>query len=229
MGSEMCIRDSSGITSYQVRVDAGDWTDIGNALTYTSISPVPDGGHVFYVRAVDGAQNPGTEASLAFEIDTTPPQVTVTSPNGGEAWAGGSTHDIRWTTVDSNKSTADIDYSVNSGTTWIPIVTSIPDTGIYNWTVPELDTSTVRVRVTATDRPGNTGGDTSNADFTVDSTGPIISDVSDAGTYTTGTTIIWATSEAATSRVEYGGTDAYGLTTPLDSAVSYTHLTLPTH
>jgi beta-lactamase superfamily II metal-dependent hydrolase len=62
---------TSGITSYQVRIDSDAFTDIGNVTTYTVSTALPDGAHTFEVRAVDKAGNQGTAGSLAFTIDTT--------------------------------------------------------------------------------------------------------------------------------------------------------------
>ncbi len=106
----------------------------------------------------------------------------VTSPDGGESWAGGTAYNITWTTIDINKDIADIEYSSDGGSTWNSIASGVGDTGSYSWTVPSIDVPTAKVRVTATDKAGNSTSDESDADFTIDSTAPVvtITDIADS-------------------------------------------------
>lgn len=57
----------------------------------------------------------------------------------------------------------------------------------------------------------------------VDTTPPVISDLTDAEVTATTARITWTTDEPATSQVEYGITDAYGSETSLDTQLSTTH------
>ncbi|HEX8903340.1 MAG TPA: lamin tail domain-containing protein, partial [Longimicrobiaceae bacterium] len=89
--------------------------------------------------------------------------VTVTSPNGGESWAGGSSHAITWTSA--NVANVKIDYSLDGGTTWTAITSSTPaSSGSYTWTVPNTASTSAKVRVTDT---GSSASDASNAAFTI--------------------------------------------------------------
>lgn len=69
-----------------------------------------------------------------------------------------------------------LDYSVNSGSTWTSIATGLANNGSYLWTIPvaAYNSPNVRVRVIATDKVGHTASDSSNANFTIDSTLPTI-------------------------------------------------------
>ena len=58
----------------------------------------------------------------------------------------------------------------------------------------------------------STGGTTS----TVDTTKPVISNINALEISTTGATITWKTDDLSSSQVEYGTTDAYGSSMPLD-------------
>lgn len=215
---------TSGVVSYEVRMDGGLWMDTGNvALTYTYSTALTDGSHIFGVRAVDAVGHKGEANTLEFTIDATGPEVTVLSPNGGELWAGGTSHYINWSTVDESKGTVDIDYSTNGGTSWNILVSAITDTGSYLWNVPEIDTSQARIRVTATDSAGNSDVDTSDGDFTIDSTPPSIEDVASPEIDTTGAYISWTTGEPATTQVEYGTTAGYGFETGVDAALTLNH------
>jgi len=59
---------TSGVASYQVRIDSGDFTDVGNVTTFTVESALRGDSHTFKVRAVDGAGNTGIAGSLSFEV-----------------------------------------------------------------------------------------------------------------------------------------------------------------
>jgi beta-lactamase superfamily II metal-dependent hydrolase len=101
--------------------------------------------------------------------DVTPPLVTVSSPNGGEIWAIGSSHNITWTATDDvGVASITIQYSTNNGTTWSSVATGEANDGAYAWTVPGIPTSQALVKVTAYDAAANSGSDVSNAVFTVD-------------------------------------------------------------
>jgi len=132
--------------------------------------------------ATDRAGNTGSDVSDAsFTIDSTAPSITVTSPNGGEFWGGGSVHSVTWTAGDANMGGSPIKLEYYNGSAWVQIATGLANMGTYQWTVPSLDTSTARVRATATDRAGNTNFDESNASFTIDSTLPTVTVTSPNG------------------------------------------------
>ncbi len=104
----------------------------------------------------------------------TPPTVTVSAPNGGEVWAGGSTQTITWTAndVDGDAVTVDLAYTTD-GVTFTPIATGLANSGAYNWVVPVIDSTTVLVRATVRDPQAATTEDSSDAVFTIDSTAPV--------------------------------------------------------
>ena len=96
-----------------------------------------------------------------------PSTITVTSPNGGENWGVGGTHYIMWTTQNFTDSVK-IDYSTNSGMSWIPIDT-VPNPGalegIYQWVVPNTPSANCRVRVS--DYKDGVPSDSSDNDFAI--------------------------------------------------------------
>ena len=93
--------------------------------------------------------------------------VTVTSPNGGESWAGGSAHSVTWTS--SGVTSVKLEYTLD-GTTWSTIVASTAaSAGSYAWTVPNSATTAAKVRVTDT---GSAATDASNAAFTITTATP---------------------------------------------------------
>ncbi|HSU15337.1 lamin tail domain-containing protein [Longimicrobium sp.] len=91
------------------------------------------------------------------------PSLTVTSPNGGESWAGGSSHAITWTA--SGIANVKIDYTLDGGTTWTAVTSSTSAAaGSFTWTVPATASTNAKVRVTDT---GSATSDASNAAFTI--------------------------------------------------------------
>jgi len=107
----------------------------------------------------------------------TEPTIEVTSPNGGEVWTAGSSHDIIWRSQAWMIHYATLLYSTDSGTTYSDtIVANAPDphdpgdpeTTSYTWTVPSLTSSTVRVKAEARDEDDLLlDWDESDADFTI--------------------------------------------------------------
>ena len=109
------------------------------------------------------------------------PTVALLAPDGGEDWTGGSTHAIQWSTADPDDSTLRISlsYSLDGGSDGFsnviagPLVVAVGG-GSYPWALPRVDSSSVLVRITATDSTGNAASDTSAAVFTIDSTPPAL-------------------------------------------------------
>ncbi|MDX2197475.1 MAG: Ig-like domain-containing protein [Phycisphaerae bacterium] len=100
--------------------------------------------------------------------DTTPPTVTVLSPNGGEAVTGNQPTTITWSATDpSGIALVDIDLSLDNGATWTPLARDLLNTGSTQWFPANRPTTSARVRVLALDNAQNRGSDTSNAGFTV--------------------------------------------------------------
>lgn len=97
--------------------------------------------------------------------------ITLVSPNGGEAWAGGQAHSVVWTTTGGPFASNPVTLTVSwdGGLTWEPIASALPNSGSYSWTVPAANEPDVRVRAAATELNGNVISDASNSNFVVDS------------------------------------------------------------
>ncbi|ATB34881.1 hypothetical protein CYFUS_000288 [Cystobacter fuscus] len=99
--------------------------------------------------------------------DTTTAGITVLSPNGGESWTTGSTYAISWSA--SGVTNVKLEYTLN-GSTWTTLTSSTPaSAGSYSWTVPTTATTTARVRVS--DASNSALTDSSDAAFTLTSSG----------------------------------------------------------
>lgn len=100
-----------------------------------------------------------------FSIESTEPtgSITVTYPNGGESFTTGDNINITWEST--NVENVDIQYSTNSGTGWNSIVTSLINTGNYNWEIPNVISDDYLIKVISSQNP--TIFDASNGTFTV--------------------------------------------------------------
>lgn len=96
--------------------------------------------------------------------------VRLTSPNGGETLRSGNIHTITWTTNATKRPVAGVKlfYTINGGTTWAPIKTLTGNPGSYNWRVPNVSSSSCKVKVVLKDASGNkVGSDVSDNYFTI--------------------------------------------------------------
>jgi len=172
--------DNVGVTSVDIKlsVDSGFTYPItiatgeANDGVYTwQVGPYPGSMARIKVIAHDAGGNSGEDAGNAnFTIaDNTPPEVTVTAPNGGEVWEIDSFFDITWdATDDVNVSGVWISLSTDGGATY-PDTIAGPEfnDGVYSWQVDAAPTTTARVKISAYDGTGNYGHDVSDADFAI--------------------------------------------------------------
>jgi|GEM_PF-1303859 len=119
------------------------------------------------IRVSDTDGDPTDVSDTLFSI-VWPSSITITSPNGGESLEAGSSHDITWTST-GTVGNVTIEYSINSGASWIPIVKSTGNNGIYNWVVPGNPSDNCQVRIRESDGDGGPW-DISDAEFSITTT-----------------------------------------------------------
>ena len=81
-----------------------------------------------------------------------PCEVDLTSPDGGEIWCVGDDQNITWNSENTSGSMR-IEYSTDSGSSWILIIDSTPDDGLRSWTVPDTVSAECLVRIFDTSSP----------------------------------------------------------------------------
>ncbi len=135
------------------------------------------------------------------------PTVVVTSPNGGETWLVGNTHNITWTS--SYVTNIKIEYSTNNGISWQMIISNTPASGgNYNWIIPNTQTTTALVRVS--DTAGLGAMDVSDGVFTITAPSTVsLASPNGGEIWIVGTIrhIQWSPTSVSTLRLEYS-TDA---------------------
>jgi hypothetical protein len=120
-------------------------------------------------------------------ISVAAPSVTVSSPNGGELWIANTVHNITWNA--SNMTTVKLEYSTD-GANWTLIANPVNAAdGSYAWTVPDISSAAVRVKVSDTASPA---ADASNNTFTIMENG-LWGDVNDSEDITIADALIIAT------------------------------------
>ncbi|MBF0431376.1 MAG: hypothetical protein HQK83_08865 [Fibrobacteria bacterium] len=104
---------------------------------------------------------------LAFQKDTTSPELTLTSPNGGETWNEGAAYPITWSS-DGLFGDVKLSYSLNQGTDWITIETVPVSDGSYDWFILPFDNTSEEALVKIEDAGAGDGTvDSSDAVFTL--------------------------------------------------------------
>lgn len=233
--------DSAALASSPIKIEytsdnGATWLSViaatANTSPYAWMVPMVDSTDVkVRLTATDAAGNTATDVSGAvFEIDSSGPVLTLTSLNGGEFVAGGSTTtDVTWTAADPNLAATPItiEYSKDNGTTWLPLVANIANApASYTWpTVPSDNLATYRVRVTAVDTLGHTSEVVSAAAFTVDSTNPTVDTlVLNANNPTAGGNVLGF---SLTRTDNFNVISAYRFSASTDFTASVWHTTLP--
>jgi hypothetical protein len=111
----------------------------------------------------DAAGNSGAGFSGPFTTaDFTPPTVSILAPTNGSPLTGNTTSLVAWVATDNVAVTRiDLDFSLNNGAAWFQMATGLTNSGAYSWTVPNIQTETLLVRVTARDAAGYAASSTS--------------------------------------------------------------------
>jgi hypothetical protein len=112
----------------------------GTSLTFTVPQNTVAGNYSLATFA-QGSSISSNNVSLTITSSATQPSITVTSPNGGETWRVGETHNITWTSS-GMPSGATVSIGINgdgSSSTMSggQIATNVPvANGSYQWTIP---------------------------------------------------------------------------------------------
>jgi len=97
------------------------------------------------------------------------PSAALISPVGNELLVAGTDHRVLWTATDDvDVDGIDLLYSTDDGMTYDgTIALDQVDRGFHTWSVPEIESESVRVKVVAHDGDGNSSESASGASFTI--------------------------------------------------------------
>ena len=152
------------------------WTNFGTASYYSNAYdwtiPASITGTTCKIKVQNNGYSTRYDISDAvFTIIPNKATVAVTSPNGGEDWYGGSTHQITWTSNANASGTYMVYYSTDGGANYnyLADVTG----NFYNWTLPTTASITARVKIIDKAYPSCVY-DASDANFTIRPTKPVL-------------------------------------------------------
>jgi hypothetical protein len=121
-------------------------TDIFNNVEQITIDSVAPGDYAILITGQDVPFGPQTYI-ITYEF--IPEDLTLTYPNGGEAFANNVTERIRWDAYGNNLGNFILEYSSDAGTNWNTISSTIADdVRYYDWTPPSgLNTGQMMMRI----------------------------------------------------------------------------------
>lgn len=152
--------DGDGFTTL---VEVTDLVNYVNTPTFPGLTP----GNVGNVSNVTLSDIQG-HLVPSIGDDTTPPEVTVLYPNGGETLTGNEGVTVQWIATDAGGiAFIDLYLSLDNGATFQPMLKGLPNTGSRTWFPPNRPSNEAIFRVVATDNAFNVGHDDSDAPFTV--------------------------------------------------------------
>ena len=183
------LTSGSYASTYGIRIFYGDGTGSWsyNGVTFTDQhvgSDVGDFNNDGSLDFVMGNYNisKGIVAyrNLNVVIPTPEPSLALNSPLGGASWSGGSVRTISWDTTNGTPPyNLTLSYSTDAGTTYPDVIASQilqadNGTGSYDWALPAINSTAVRVKVDLTDARNRTATDASPQSFEIDSAPPTV-------------------------------------------------------
>lgn len=160
--TEIFVYSASGTNVAGVRADHDpDSRVVFNAFDYFEGTNVYD---------MDSREETLMENIIDWLNHATAPHTDVLQPDGGEVIAKVTDYEILWDAfdVEMEEDSIEVAYALDSASpTWVTLATGEPNDGVYLWTTPNVDSTTCKVRICATDSVGNTNCVLSDTDFTI--------------------------------------------------------------
>ena len=201
----------SGNVKLEYSTNSGSsWTQIlattanDGTQAWTVPNSVSDQVRVRVSSVAEPASNDTSDADFTIQ-PVQAGSITVTAPNGGEAWTVGSSQSITWSSANVSGNVK-LEYSTNGGSGWTTISASTANDGTESWTVPNAVTTQGRVRVTSVNE--TTVKDVSDANFTIQAPPPTLTVTAPNGgeSWTVGTSqsITWSSANLSGNvKLEY--------------------------
>ncbi|MCF6270310.1 MAG: hypothetical protein L3J41_11400 [Melioribacteraceae bacterium] len=118
--------------------------------------------------ADDGAPSDISESNLSISNQIVQ-SLEVTAPNGNEFWEANTSKNITWNS--SAVTHVKIEFTSNNGLDWAVVEDSLPSSGSYDWTVPNVNSTQAKIRIS--DAVDGDPIDESNATFRIKQAGTL--------------------------------------------------------
>ncbi len=160
---------------WQIRLQDSDGdgyiniVEITNTIAYGNTPTFP-GLTTFNTNLVTGVSLSDIAGHLTPVVgsDTTPPSVTVVTPNGGQTFVANRATNVTWIATDASGVAAiNIYVSLNNGTNYQQIARDLGNTGAFYWVPADRPTTNAVIKVVARDTYSNVTNDVSNQRFTI--------------------------------------------------------------
>lgn len=169
-------------------LEAG-WNNCTTTAGAFSISITSDGTHSLYVWSKDIVGHiSATSTTQSVVLDTTNPTISSGPAIASSMIKGGTSKNITWSVSDTTTTTIALAYSLDNGSTYTSIATGLSNNGTYSWSAPSVDSTTVKLRLTAIDQVSHTST-VASSNFTIDSTAPVLAVTTPTGPLKGGETI----------------------------------------
>ena len=209
-----------------------DWEilylDLENDSTEPWVIPnIPSMHCLIRITAYDTYMNLNEDESdtLFRIINPLAPQVTLTSPNGGEAWAAGDSHSVTWSVSDTTLvGWVNVYLSTNGGFTWQDLAVGVTGDSSIDWEVPYAISDLCLIKVEAYRDSVTFGLDESDDMFSIiDNTPPTVTVISPNGGESVA---VGDTAFLSWSAQDPGGVDSVSIYLSTDNGAGWTPIAL---
>lgn len=211
--------DNVGVIGVQMYLDGAKLGAEDTVSPYSvtwNTTQTTSGTHVLTASARDAAGNLRTSVPVSVTVDNVAPTGSVAINNNAPA-TNNRTVILSLSASDAHSAVTQMRFS-NTGTSYS---TAEPFAPTKNWTL-SAGAGTKNVFVQFRDTAGNWSSGISDS-IVLDTTAPTLTGIAPTAINANSAAITWTSSEPATSRVEYGPTISYGLTTALDPTLLTAH------
>ncbi|KKS65907.1 MAG: hypothetical protein UV34_C0005G0017 [Parcubacteria group bacterium GW2011_GWB1_42_6] len=143
-----------GFSSNEACSDVAEWISF---VSETDFFVAGDHTDFLCAKAVDIAGNSRTQLIGRMNTDNTNPELMLNSLFTNQTVNGGQIYPISWVSSDSNQKPLPIkiEYTLNNEMSWIAAISETENDGSYSWTVPTVNSSNCKIRITAADLAEN--------------------------------------------------------------------------
>nr|MBN2069913.1 M6 family metalloprotease domain-containing protein [Candidatus Krumholzibacteriota bacterium] len=163
------LEEASGIQHLQLNSNSGEDSDYfraGNATSFTGTTTPNNISYTYLALGLDISGVSSSGSSMSFYVNAM--TISLVSPIGGEVFPGGQNFPISWAIAGPAPDSVSILLSLDSGANFNETVASGITSGtLYDWTVPNIQTSTARIKVIAYTADSEMSSDISMSDFTI--------------------------------------------------------------